>query len=976
MSDSFPTRQVAVNGTGSGYSPPRLADMEGGEMPSLLDGPNRPLRDWPNGLTVSTSQDVHSILQTVMLGAQQIPDESQMESTQRARRLGKHKPSRLAEPLLLIGIGGFGRQLLTSVKARMLEMSGVIPENVAFLAFDSGSERIVHRDRYGQAVQLIRNQEYFELPPVPIEAIKRAPEYNPKFAERLGDILRHLRLPSAYDGARQRRSLGLSYILRHEHLINREIDRAIRRIAARESEQDIDQDAINGINAIIAHSTCGGQGSGGGLDTTAFVRQQLRDLANKIVTSRIVGVLALPSIYPDLLAKPEIAPKLMVNHASYFADYAAVCEATLDAPLTLSYDSGTEVELREQPFDQKFVLEAIDENGNPWSSTDDVIQMAARTLTLLFTHDIGLTERAFAINADADTNASTIGSFGMMELDYPAQQVAALGAVRVAAMVIGQALDARTDMPTLPWLSIRQAEDSLMTGGNLALNFRPLPVEYRRGPLAQLPTEAYNHAARVSRRNVTEGAAPQLQRLATEQRAEWLRALEEWQARASKSSLTSLEAALTHARRELLAAKRELRNETDHVRAQVNEGQTNLTQLEQEMRAAASTLWGGRRTHSAVDEYLRAVHAQDQLQIRLLILQHLEPMYTAVEQWLHTAHARVQRSRLCLTQVQKLLQDVEEKLAVFSETPHRVCVVDREIVDELLQPLMPNAEQSYQRLQQMLGQLPGGVLAWGQEGVAHWLRRFILLTAPDFVSLINLSIEQIMRKRWPDKGAEAWLSGLERMASVAWNLNPGRFPPGNGVLTTMMVLGVPDIATSMFTGLGVSCISTGDPTRIMVLRTAYGASIDDLQAAPHWRRVYERHAPTMTPSPHIFPQFQASRQPTEEIFILGQAFGYIEHNRHHFHYHPADTTLPRVYLGQGIDKALAALSDEHRVRRELHERIGQEITRLGMDAARQRIDAYLQAQPVSDNPTISRLLRTLRDYGRQLHKGHDDESRS
>jgi hypothetical protein len=95
----------------------------------------------------------------------------------------------------------------------------------------------------------------------------------------------------------------------------------------------------------------------------------------------------------------------------------------------------------------------------------------------------------------------------------------------------------------------------------------------------------------------------------------------------------------------------------------------------------------------------------------------------------------------------------------------------------------------------------------------------------------QLTVEEVMRLRFPDRSAAQWLTMLQALAAGSWNLDRALLKSGGANLSRILTIGVPDEAKSIFQdGNHDGLISTHDPERIVILLTVYGASFDALKA--------------------------------------------------------------------------------------------------------------------------------------------------
>ena len=393
---------------------------------------------------------------------------------------GQAQGIRLGQPLLILGAGGSGCRVATLAKAILIERFGRLPENVRIVVFDSADERVAYREnRTGALVTLEPGSEFFLLRRVPLAGIKRNIKQHPELVERIGAsaLLRIPRL-SIQDGAAQERPQGLLAFAWNVKQIDQVLETNLRRLVERNEDLRHSFAHQSGVNCVLIASTGGGQGSGSTLDLAYLLRERLHTLGDLAESSRVVGMLLLPGALPGVRG-----PNLLPNTYAFFRE---LDELMRGQGFNAQYAGGLRLNSLEPPFDQVFIFDGVDEHGQAWANQDEVCDLAARTLTILFGSSVGMREIADAINERGTLAGRSMGGFGtylatagQTALRFPSHLVAERCAVRRAQLVIDTllALPAQDDLPAnTAMVSLDGLRDRLRTNHNGAPFYTPLAL--------------------------------------------------------------------------------------------------------------------------------------------------------------------------------------------------------------------------------------------------------------------------------------------------------------------------------------------------------------------------------------------------------------------------------------------------------------------------------------------------------------------
>ncbi len=252
--------------------------------------------------------------------------------------------------------------------------------------------------------------------------------------ERLGDDLFRIRRTSIQDGAAGERTQGLISLMWNVPLVARQIETVIRRLVERNDDLRHDVADRSGINVVIVGSACGGQNSGGMLDLTYLVREALLAVGELGESSRVIGLVVLPGAFPGVRG-----PNFDANtHAfSVELDYLQA-----GGGFRARYPGGIQVASKEPPFDLVFVFDGVDERGKAFANHEEVCELAAQTIGLLLSTEVGAREIFTAVNEGGVLQGTSpagrgtyLGTAGQAIIRFPAGPTADRCTVRLAGEI-------------------------------------------------------------------------------------------------------------------------------------------------------------------------------------------------------------------------------------------------------------------------------------------------------------------------------------------------------------------------------------------------------------------------------------------------------------------------------------------------------------------------------------------------------------
>jgi len=891
--------------------------------------------------------------------------------THQARFNGQETlPPRLDKPLLIVACGGSGHQIAVEIKAIFLENLGQLPANVRILAFDSADDPAARWDsRHGRTVELERESEFFRLEAVPLARIKRMRHRHPEIVERLGDALNKVHRVSIDDGAAQERLQGLLSWMWNAPRVYPLIRQAVRQLMERNEDVRHEIDTQSGMNVALVGSLCGGQGSGSLLDAAYFVHESLAELGELADRSRVVGMFVLPGAFAAI-----DGPNLLPNSYAFALDLDKLMQG---GGFHSSYPGGQRIDSQEAPFHYIYLLDGVDEQSKAWPNREEVCALGGQALCLLFASEVGMQAIAGAVNKQGvlhrvspDGFGSYLGTVGQAMIRFPAGQVARRCAVRQALAVINDHFLA----PVAPAVT---EEAFIGIGATVARERLKLnkegapyqvqllaPVELDQAAAEEAPVQVRTVFTNYQRRRIFDDFFIQMNECADglKQESENLLA-DHLEKLLAEGHLTQAEAWLRAAEDQLQKQHAAVLADLEHLAERTGHAQSALDQVDVGLDHAAESLFlvRGSRMRKALTAYLEAANELLGLRVQQRQTELTGEVLHHAQKWSHGQLSRVGTAIARLQQTRERLESQENELARFTVNRNEVNLADETLVESLYHSY---AGDSHNDARQAVSQ-SNGVLTWVQltpEQLAAGLTR---LVDHAFAPLRQITVEEVLGRRWDERSAQQWISRLQGLAAGAWNLDRSLLPGGAG-LAEFTTLGVHDAAGSIFANSGVSLASTYDPERIVTLRTVYGASFDTLKPAAFWKRSYEQVKGKLPL--HVLPGFQQEADRSLQHFALGVIFGLIENAATWFYYRPADELVGRQRLGQGLENALVAFQAKAKMQVELMQRITDQIAQDGVTVTLERIDRYVNGGGKDDDELTRSLRRAARAYGEELRR--------
>lgn len=876
---------------------------------------------------------------------------------------------RLSQPLLVLAAGGSGCRVATQAKAVFYERFGCIPENVKFLAFDSANEGVAYREnRSGSMVTLAPGSEFLLFDRVPVAGIKRNLRQHALLVERVGlENLKRIHRVSIHDGAAQERPQGLLAMLWNIQMIEQALEATLRRLTERNDDLRHAHIQQTGINIVVTGSTAGGQGSGALLDLAYIVREKLHILGDLADSSRLAGMLLLPGAFVGVRG-----PNLQPNTFAFFRELDDLMQGrSFDA----RYSTGLHIQSVERPFDHVFVFDGVDERGQTWSNQDEVCDLAARTLAILFASQVGLREIAAAVNERGTLlgrSAAGFGTYlataGQAVIRYPAQQVAERCAIRQARAVTESLLQAATaserDQLTPPGdqLGLRDRLRSNRDGAPYQVRLN-VPLGLEQASPEDAPTLARNLVNNFQQRRLYEDSFVQMAAIASAQQSALLGHWGDQLAGLMDSGRLSLAAVWLDT---LLAA---LEQQEASASAQVNQAARTVEQLQlaaqtasQSLDQAAGSFFLLRRNQvqRALAAYFDEANKLLQGRVDLRVEELVRDTLRQAVGWAQQQRMLLETTLARMHQVRAWLDTQELELARRAVSHREISLVNAELIEQIFAQFAgaPQADR------QAILQVGGGPAGWAQWSASGLAAAFTQATGETFASVRQMAVEDVLALHWDDRSDQQWVGRLQGLTAGAWNLDRSLLPGGGAGLASFLTLGVPDEANTIFGSGNYTVTSTNDAERVVALSTVYGASFDTMRPAARWQQEYEKALRSI--GLHVLPHYLHTQDRTAQVFALGIIFGAVQNVATWFYYKPEDVLTPAVRLGQGVENALAALAEQPDLQKEIMARVEARIAADGSARGLEVIDAYVNA---SSNDDVTRTLRrAARDYADELRR--------
>jgi hypothetical protein len=872
----------------------------------------------------------------------------------------------------VVCIGGTGAKVGTQLKARFIESLGHVPRNVMITALDGANDPIAMREaRNGAIVSLEWGAERHQFDSVPVANILKYLAQHPEIEARFGrDMLLKMR-DYIVDGAAGERPQGAITIVWNAPRLMQLLGNGLRRLAERTKDLQQVMDGNVVLRVYIVSSIAGGMGAGAVVDLAYILREELQKLGTLGESSSIHAMFMLPGAFYGIEDQRK--------QANSYATLREINALMLgEAGFHSGYPNGRRIETLLPPFKDVAVYDGVNEHGRTWRSTDEIVALMAETLWLLTSNEVGSQEINLKINeAGVLTDVSPGGyatcatTSGAVVLRFPARTAALWCALRHATQMIA-GLMAAPDFgePAAHYTAVLRdlaglRDCFLSNAEGVPHPVRLLaPAALLELPVEDLPGQTRNLFENFMQRRLYDDIFAQMKRRMEEQSAKLVRLFEEQLAAMLETGRPLLATQWLETNRAALAelltatgAEQNRLSQTAQQQQQALESASAALERASSGLAAYVPIVGRNQARSAVNVYLdeatalaRVRLAQRVEELCAEVLYRLVAWVQQNQRQLEVVTARLQQSRAWLT-------DYETALSRRSSARSEISLLDGKLIDFFHRAYAGNAQTA---VQMALAQ-SGGLLAWVAQKPEQIGKQLVQTALGSFDKVGQLTVEEVMRLRFPDRSAAQWLTMLQALAAGSWNLDRALLKSGGANLSRILTIGVPDEAKSIFQdGNHDGLISTHDPERIVILLTVYGASFDALKAFAQWEAAYR--AQSSRRYVHVLPHFLRNSDQTARIFGLGLAFDLIQITGAWHYYRPEDVLADRVRLGQGLESALRGLAATPSVQTQIVRRVEAQITAQGSAAAAERIQGWIERNRGNSDELLKRTCLAVRAY--------------
>jgi len=894
----------------------------------------------------------------------------------------RHLPSNL-RPTLVLGLGGTGHRIVAHLKARLVRAYGAIPTGrIRLLAFDTADD-VITVPLFGRPVGLEPDRELFHVGHTPVPNIVRNIDRQPAIAARL-PCIQSIRPVAMRAGAKQLRPLGLLALLWRFDQVERRISDAIWELAGKDllSRQ---AGTAQGINAFICNSLVGGTGSGMFLDIAYLVQAIFAELGSLGDFCYVTGVGVLPQAFRGIEG-----PNLIPNTVAALKELGHCMQR---GGFSCQYPNGRVISAPQAPFNLYYLIDGVDEQGYTWQGMNDLCAMIAGGLFLQIGSQLGRKGENDFDNLDsvlaqetAEGEGTYCGSFGIASLSFPAGEVAAWCAARLASAMIAQGLlrpadGERAEEVAQTW-ERAQAVDVSTVLRELAQDDEGVPFAVELRPPSWLRQARDAHAAQELVRHVQDYRRVRVQG----DFSAWMKANSAaMQERLGQALVRAVDGALANPEwglngtlalidaldRRLEALERGL--EARRAIAEGERGRSALDMQEQEealRRATASTsLFRGRAIALARTRYVEAAGCALNHVLDCLLAETGLALVVRLRRDLAGQAQTWDGLRTRLVAAHRLLVEEERRLLASSQREQvgRIGLAQAEYCHALYAQHAPSPQEA---LAGLLGNTaPGEWVDLDAENLAAKLRT---RAAHFFRAIAGMSVEDVLRIRTAEISPQAYRERLFRLAAPSWNLDLARLHDGGAQLRTIQVMGVPDEGNTTLATDAPALVSTYDPTTVTAFLATIGAPHTALQQYTCYERQYEvarRSQPL-----HVLPQFQVEDEQARLSFALAAVFGMIFSRGFYYYYRPQDPLDPPLKLGNGLGNSIHHFAQADTLTREVMARVEHHIEQIGTAQALSILaDYYSRDDDDGDGSTtidqlVADLRKRVRAYAAELQQ--------
>jgi len=824
-------------------------------------------------------------------------------------------------PMLIVGLGGTGKKVVTRLKARFYEQFKKVPDTVRLMALDID----VKEDPYmlgEQEISLLPDEEMMDLGDVPagdiIQEIKRNryPEvrdwFNPNVPLQEANLRR---------GGQQNRQLGrlaLFWNIRARNLY-RALESTVHYLKQQglvNKAGNVSRERSTDLVIYMVGSLAGGTGSGIMIDT-AYLLRRIANSIGILDSTSVVGIFVMPRPF-DRVRQEAIQPNTLA--ALQELDYFMSCPVEARRFDSIRYIEGSpvnKVDCTERPFNVCYLIDAVGSKGERLPSIEQLLPMIVDSMFLLSVSRMGTMAWSNINNLSRKfVGTRVFSSFGVASLVFPASQIQHICAAKVGAEVISQVLNqpsaeaenelARELDRFIAQLSLtyndlmtrlRMAADGRQISLNLLVDERlmaarldALPKDQWYVAVTRVVDDLISTWEAAARKRIEENRENVLQLLAQDVEVSLKRKVRDL----INNPTYGLNYTVSYLER-LGARLRSLETEVERQcsLADTRKGTAkkqrtqSAAHFDQEVIQSARFL-SRANPKAARDAYLRdsnnllnyTLSLDAHTNAKKLLAEFAEQVSLLLGQLNRLAGNLIYVRDTYLPGKEKTYRDEIKEMDTVRHKP----IIRPQDIDALYEKYKENA--SHWVLQSILAGnvLQGGeglyglMLAQGEE-IGAKLYQFALQSVEE---VLGIGLENVVQERERDREHPVdklqWLRELHANADVFWKYTEAGTASGDGdIATQFMVTGVEDAQQSIYQLAGTqeqSLCSTGDPHRITVLQMKHALDYRYTKQYSEFRDNYRKAILRGYPL-HIFPEFSVVGGREKNVFIQGLVYGFI-----------------------------------------------------------------------------------------------------
>ena len=875
-------------------------------------------------------------------------------------------------PTLLIGIGGTGQKVLIQLKARFLKNYGEVPRAVSFLCFDTdpAAEKTKFDDR---EVSLVTDTELINVGGIETQNIIKNLDKYPAISSWIIEDKERIPTRAVVQGAMQVRPIGrLSLFWRVETMFSKMMEaiRGLTRVDDFTNEE-------RGVNIFIISSVCGGTGSGSILDVAYLSRQVLDRSGLSSALCYINGVLALPSVFPNV-AKIGIESNAYatLTEIDYFME-----TGTWDIDYGNPRVSTVKFE-HQRPFNICYLIDARNESGKGLAGLEEIAPMIAEGVYLQISSQVGKANNSVFDNVrvlgleveDLETNKrkpTAYSSFGTASLIFPAEKIIEICAQRLGRELIngyllGKPLDltrssdaGKVDGTISSFLQSSQLEPETLLqqlardskGNIIRIQMDPRVLDKFKeaelmGAMQAYVTREENRLENEVRRSLDENKKLVSETLTDRLLTEVDRLVNDpaYGFQYGIAFMARMDERLAAIRGEMEKSRVEMEGKRDRAQGNLRMAMDGVNQ------AMRSGPFGhGNRVKEARNRYVQ-VYAE-------FLTSKFEGMKREIAISILASLSTVLQNRRAATQAtMDRLQFIQNQFDTFvkKNTGSKAkpdFVLAMEITEDA------DIEKYYVEHFKRLGTAPAGGLIESQGPINTWLDmdqnaitdRILKYTRSIFADIREISIENILVEKTELVDPIKRLQDLINRSVPFWMFREAGVLGQEWEHDLIIVVGVPDKERSIYYNFTAkegqtTLTSTFDNHTITVLQTKHGVPLFALTQYRDFKQAHDHVLRTNMKPLYVIPEVRPGGEKAKQVFALGIAYGFIFKSGVYYQVINPDTGRPPIRLDQGMEASLNSFRNNEELVKHVADLVEEQVSRDGVDAAIALLEGFI-AEP-------------------------------